>query len=138
MTSFQIVCALAQLFYDTDPSRRRLIVDFVGQGSCHPLTPEYAPSKVHLFAVDVFLWFVQLMVLALTVPELRGEADTPVVHPHDASATEPAATDNAPLLNPASPTPSVLPTTQKPIAVIPWASLWQDRATPVATNENVV
>ncbi|WFD28110.1 hypothetical protein MNAN1_003116 [Malassezia nana] len=131
MTLFQIFCALAQLFYDTDPSRRRLIVDFVGQ--------EYAPSKIHLIAVDVFLWFVQLMVLALTVPELQGvgEAVTTAVHRHDALATESATTDHAPLLIPADPKPSVLPTTQEPIAVIPWASLWQDRVAPMATNDNV-
>lgn len=38
MTAFQLVCVLAQLFYDTDPSRRRLLVDFVGQGVYTSLT----------------------------------------------------------------------------------------------------
>jgi len=134
MTTFQLVCALAQLVYNTDPSRRRLLVDFVGQGTSIHSHAEHVPSKVHLFAIDVILWLIQLMVVALTVEEVHAEADPTRANRLDTpdmplSAPQ-ASGDDMPLLDPVPPPPSgVLPTTQKPIAVIRWGMLWQDSAT---------
>ncbi|WFD24213.1 hypothetical protein MEQU1_002910 [Malassezia equina] len=127
MTSFQLLCAMAQLFYDTDPSRRRLLVDFVGQ--------EYAASKLHLCAVDAILWLLLLIIVAITVEEMHAEDDPTRVHRLDTRDVPPPTTDrdraddNRPLLDPAPPPPpGVLPTTQKPIAVIRWSMLWHDEA----------
>lgn len=94
---------------------------------------EHVPSKVHLFAVDVVLWLIQLMVIALTVEEMHAEADPTRVNRLDTSDAPPpaerASGDDMPLLDPVPPPPpGVLPTTQKPIAVIHWAMLWQDPA----------
>ncbi|WFD20253.1 hypothetical protein MCAP1_002497 [Malassezia caprae] len=133
MTTFQLVCALAQLVYDTDPSRRRLLVDFVGQGTQVHSHAEYVPSKVHLLAIDVVLWLVQLMVVALTVEEMHAEADPTRANRLDAPdaplPTEQASGDDMPLLDAVPPRPGVLPTTQQPIAVIHWSMLWQDSVT---------
>lgn len=95
------------------------------------LYAEYAASKLHLCAVDAILWLLLLILVAITVEEMHAEGDPTRVHRLDApppTTDRGGADDDRPLLDPAPPPPGVLPTTQKPIAVIRWSMLWHDEA----------
>lgn len=155
-TVFQCACVTLQLLHDRTPTRKRFLLDFVGQGTYRPSTNEhtdYVASPFLLVFVDVLIWFFHMIVIAMTVEEVHcrrhpsrlnrldvTEADRYPLTSMPADATH-HDTDREPLLdeqesNDAAGKPttstseSFVPSTEEPIAFIRWSMLWRTGAAP--------
>ncbi|KAL4398764.1 hypothetical protein ACI68E_004161 [Malassezia pachydermatis] len=144
-TVFQCACVTLQLLHDRTPTRKRFLLDFVGQ--------DYVASPFLLVFVDVLIWFFHMIVIAMTVEEVHcrrhpsrlnrldvTEADRYPLTSMPADATH-HDTDREPLLdeqesNDAAGKPttstseSFVPSTEEPIAFIRWSMLWRTGAAP--------
>lgn len=103
LAAFQVACGTAHVVCNTDPSRKRLLFDFVGQ--------EYAASKWHLLCIDVVIAGLHMLLMYISAEEASSFQDAQHSNALDLTEAERAAES-------LEEEPTALPPTTMPVAVV--------------------
>lgn len=102
LTLFQVACGMAHAVCNTDPTRKRLLFDFVGQ--------EYVTPKWHLLSIDVVIWGLHMLLMYISAEEATSFLDAQ--HNNALDLTEAERATESPE------EPTALPPTTMPVAMV--------------------
>ena len=103
LTVFQVACAIAHVVCHTEPSRKRLLFDFVGQ--------DYVVSKGHLLCIDAVIAGLHMLLMYIAAEEASSFQDAQHSNALDLTHAERAA-------QPTEEEPAALPPPTMPVAVV--------------------
>lgn len=103
LTVFQAACAITHAVCHTDPSRKRLLFDFVGQ--------DHVASKGHLLCIDAVIAGLHMLLMYIAAEEASSFQDAQHSNALDLSDAERATQSPGE-------EPTALPPTTMPVAVV--------------------